>query len=146
MNNSKDNYDNVQKSTFKADKLTQAEAEMYYDFVNSSNPGHFSTEDLAECSKDISKYFDPTVPFDNMAYLTDQIVDDRILKNHQDWVDETKPWAGTATVIAPEEFSAGDYINFVGLRRPHGVKQEDPWQVTEVDESQLEGNNKRFVF
>jgi len=59
---------------------------MYYDLLNSSNPGHFSTDDLAECSKDIRKYIDPTVPFDNMAYLTDQIVDDHILKNHQDWV------------------------------------------------------------
>jgi hypothetical protein len=135
------NFDNVKPAT-KSDRLRQAELEMYHDLLNST-PGHFNTEQIMECSKDTIQYFNPTVPFDNMAYLTDLIVDDRIRKNHADWVEETKPWAGTATILAPEEFSAGDYVHFVGLRRPHGVQQDNPWQITEVDESQLE--NKRYV-
>ena len=145
MNSRIDNYDNSRKSNFKADRLAQAETEMYYDTLNTVNPGHFNSETLYECSKELSNYFKPSEPFDNTAYLTDQIVDDRIKKNHEEWVTEVTPWAGTASIVGQTDFSAGDYINFVGLRRPRGVQQDDPWQITEVDEEQLAENNKRFV-
>lgn len=143
--NTKDNYDNSKKmENFKADRLAQAEAEMYYDLVNTINPGHFNTETIDECSKEISSYYKPSEPFDNTAYLTDLIVDDRIKSNHLDWVSEVTPWAGTASIVGAAEFSAGDYINFQGLRRPRGVQQIDPWQITEVDEDQL-ADNKPFI-
>jgi hypothetical protein len=138
------NYDNANRSHFKADKLALAEAEMYYDILNTINPGHFNSETIYECSKEISDYYKPSEPFDNTAYITDMIVDDRIRQNHNDWVSEVTPWAGTATIIGATEFSAGDYLNFQGLRRPRGVKQEDPWQITEIDEEQL-ADNKPFV-
>jgi len=144
MNSNSNNYDNAKKSQFKADRLAQAESEMYYDLINTINPGHFNSESIYECSKEISSYYKPSEPFDNTAYLTDLIVDDRIKKNHSDWVTEVTPWAGTASIIGASEFSAGDYINFQGLRRPRGVQQIDPWQVTEIDEEQLM-DNKPFV-
>lgn len=138
------NYDNARKSNFKTDKLAQAELEMYYDTNTTINPGHFNSEAIYECSKEISNYYKPFEPFDNTAYLMDMIVDDRIKKNHDEWVTEVTPWAGTATIVGADEFSAGNYINFQGLRRPRGVQQIDPWQVTEIDEEQL-AENKPFV-
>lgn len=140
----RDNYDNARKSNFKNDRLAQAELEMYYDMLNTVNPGHFNSESIYECSKEISNYYKPSEPFDNTAYLTDMIVDERIKKNHDDWVTEVTPWAGTASIVGANEFSAGDYLNFQGLRRPRGVAQIDPWQITEVDEQQL-ADNKPFV-
>lgn len=141
MNN---NFDNSVKSQFKVDKLVQAEMEMYYDSLNTINPGHFNSESIYECSKEISNYFKPFEPFDNTAYLTDLIIDDRIKKNHNEWISEVTPWAGTASIVGATEFSAGDYLNFQGLRRPRGVQQIDPWQITEVDEDQL-ADNKPFM-
>ena len=145
MNSNSENYDVAKKSHFKSDRLAQAESEMYYDSINTVNPGHFDIETINECSKDISNYYKPSEPFDNTAYLTDLIVDDRIRKNHDEWVNEVTPWAGTASIVGASEFSAGDYISFVGLRRPRGVQQDDQWQITEVDEEQLAENNKRFM-
>lgn len=144
MDGRNNNFDNAKKSQFKVDRLAQAESEMYYDMLNTVNPGHFDTETMSECYKDISNYYKPSEPFDNTAYLTDLIVDERIKKNHSDWVTEVTPWAGTASIVGASEFSAGDYLNFQGLRRPRGVQQVDPWQVTEVDEEQL-ADNKPFV-
>lgn len=144
MDTRNNNFDNARKSQFKVDRLLQAENELYYDMINTSNPGHFNSESMYECSKDISNYFKPSEPFDNTAYLTDLIVDDRIRKNHNEWVTEVTPWAGTASIVGAAEFSAGDYLNFQGLRRPRGVQQIDPWQITEVDEEQL-ADNRPFV-
>jgi hypothetical protein len=144
QNMNHDNFDS-KKSAFKANRLADAELEMYYDIVTSVNPGHFDSENLGDCTKELMQYYKKDAPFDNNAYLTDQILDDRIRKNHSQWVDEVTPWAGTASIVGASEFNAGDYIDFRGLRRPRGVAQIDPWQITEVDESQLEGN-KPFTF
>ena len=144
MDSRGNNYDNARKSNFKTDKLAQAELEMYYDSNNTINPGHFNSESIYECSKEISNYYKPSEPFDNTAYLMDMVVDERIKKNHSEWVTEVTPWAGTATIVGSDEFSAGDYINFQGLRRPRGVQQIDPWQITEIDEEQL-ADNKPFM-
>lgn len=138
-----DNFD-VQKSAFKADKLKAAETEMYYDSSVSINPGHFNTETLGDNTKETMSYYRRSEPFDNNAYITDSVIDEKIIKNHMDWVNEVSPWAGTASIIGRGDFSAGDYINFQGLRRPRGVPQVDPWQVTEIDEEQL-ADNKPFV-
>lgn len=144
MDNRDNNFDNARRSQFKVDRLAQAESEMYYDSMNTINPGHFNSETMYECSKELSNYYKPSEPFDNTAYLTDLIVDDRIRKNHSEWVTEVTPWAGTASIVGATEFNAGDYLNFQGLRRPRGVQQVDPWQITEVDEEQLL-DNKPFV-
>jgi hypothetical protein len=138
------NYDNYKKSQFKAEQLEQAEKEMYYDIYTTANPGHFNTETLCENSKEVQSYHKTFEPFDHASFLTDQVVDERIKKNHFSWVDEVTPWAGTASVVGLGEFSAGDYLNYQGLRRPRGVKQIDPWQITEVDENDLK-DNKPFT-
>lgn len=144
MENRTDNFDNAKKSQLKIDRLAQAELEMYYDQTNSMNPGHFDTEHMTNSNDDTMQYHKKTEPFDHNSYLTDMIVDEHIRKNHMKWVEEVKPWAGTASMIAPNEFSAGDYISFQGLRRPRGVQQINPYQITEIDEEQLE-DNKPFM-
>ena len=139
-----DNFDNSKKAQFKADRLTEAENEMYYDYRYSINPGHFDTESSEDCSKSVQQYHKKSEPFDHNSYLTDQIVDERIQKNHMDWVNEVTPWAGTASIVGRSEFSASDYMNFQGLRRPRGVEQINPYQITELDEEQLL-ENKPFT-
>lgn len=140
MENNVDNFDNAKKSQIKIDRLAQAELEMYYDQTYSVNPGHFNTEHMVNNNEATVSYHKKAEPFDHNSYLTDMIVDENIRKNHMKWVEEVKPWAGTASIIAPNEFSAGDYISFQGLRRPRGVQQIDPYQITEIDEEQLEEN------
>lgn len=140
----RDNHDTYQKALFKVSRLVQAENEMYMDMASSINPGHFSTENLGDCSHETLSYHQRYIPFDNNEYIIDQVVDDRILKNHREWVNEVTPWSGTATIIGADEFNPGDYLNFQGLRRPRGVTQVDPWQVTEVTETDL-SDNKPFI-
>jgi hypothetical protein len=142
-NNAYDNYD-AKRSAFKADRLRKAELELYYDAEISTNPGHFNTETLGDHTKETMQYYRRAEPFDNNAYITDSVVDDKIRQNHAEWVNEVSPWAGTASIIGQTEFSAGDYISFQGLRRPRAVPQVDPWQITEIDEEQL-ADNKPFL-
>jgi hypothetical protein len=142
---SNNNHDN-RRNNFQVDKLKQAERDMYPDNMYTATPGHFDPESMVECGKDLMQYYNPVCPFDNNRYLVDQVVDARILKNHEEWVQEITPWAGTAFNIGSSEFNPGDYINFVGLRRPRGVHQdENMFQITEVDESNLSGNQP-FTF
>jgi hypothetical protein len=139
-----DNYDNYKKSLYKASRLAEAENEMYMDMAYSVNPGHFDTENLGDCTKETMHYHKNPEPFDNNSYIVDQVVDDRILKNHMEWVNEVTPYAGTASMIGADEFNPGDYLDWRGLRRPRGVEQIDPWQVTEVTETDL-SDNKPFM-
>jgi hypothetical protein len=138
-----DNIDNG-KLLSKEAKIASAEAEMYTDLYYSLAPGHFNTEDMGDCTKEALNYYKKTEPFDNNAYILDQIVDERILQNHKEWVEEVTPWAGTASMVGASDFNAGDYISFQGLRRPRGVAQVNPWQITEVTEYDL-ADNKPFV-
>lgn len=128
----------------KEDRITLAELEMYSDIYYSNNPGHFNTEDLGDCTKEALNYYKKTEAFDNNAYILDQIVDERIIKNHQEWVQEVTPWAGTASMAGSIDFNPGDYINFQGLRRPRGVQQVNPWQITEITADDL-SENKPFI-
>ena len=138
------NYDNYKKTGFKADRIEQAEREMYHDLFYTTNPGHTNTEAFGDLSAETQSYHKPAEPFDHNSYLLDQVVDDRIKKNHFAWVDEVTPWAATASIVNLGEFSAGDYIHYQGLRRPRGVTQDNPWQITEVDEYDLK-DNKPFT-
>lgn len=139
------NYDNLKKSAFRANQLVNAEHEMWADQNMSLWPGHYNTENAGDCTKELVQYHARPQPFDNVSYITDQIVNDRIRKNHMEWVDEIKPWAGTASNAGNIDFNPGNYINFQGLRRPRGVEQIDPWQVTELDEDDL-SENRKFIF
>lgn len=139
-----DNFDNVRKANFKIDMLKRAEEEMYYDNIYSNNPGHFNTESMNDTTNEAMGYHKTTEPFDHCKYLDNLVIDEHTRKNHNEWVDEVSPWAGTASVVGLGEFNAGDYLNFQGLRRPRGVQQIDPWQITEVDENQLM-DNKPFT-
>lgn len=80
------------------------------------------------------------------SYITDQVADPKVRENHKKWVNEIKPWAGTATRTNDDMREAMEAsVHFVGLRRPQAVKQYNPHQVTEVDESTFTGN-KKFNF
>jgi hypothetical protein len=80
------------------------------------------------------------------SYITDQVADPKVRENHKKWVNEIKPWAGTAARTNDDMSEAMEAsVHFVGLRRPQAVKQYNPHQVTEVDESTFTGN-KKFNF
>lgn len=138
------NHDNIKKSQFRISQIRQAENEMWFDQAMSLWPGHFDSEVMGDCTKEVIQYHTKPQPFDNVSYITDQIVNDRIRQNHSEWVEEVKPWAGTASGAGNVDFAPGNYIHFQGLRRPRGVQQIDPWQVTELDEYDLE-ENRPFV-
>jgi hypothetical protein len=83
-----------------------------------------------------------TAPYSE--YLSGAVADARMVSNQKAWAKQTRPYSGVSMTV--DTLNPGDYINFVGLRRPRGVKQSaTAWQRTEVDEGDLAGN-KHFLF
>jgi hypothetical protein len=80
---------------------------------------------------------------DYSAYITDQVVDTKIKDSHKKWTDEIKPWSGTATKTPDNLDEALEAsVHFHGLRRPKPIKQYNPHQLTELDETSLSGNQR----
>lgn len=76
------------------------------------------------------------------SYVTNLIVDPRTASNHKKWVDEMKPWSGTATTVDDLEEAMEATTNFVGLRRPQPIVQYNPLQLTEQDSFTFISNPK----
>ena len=74
------------------------------------------------------------------SYVTNLIVDPRTQDNHSKWVDEMKPWSGTARKV--DTLEVENYVDFRGLRRPQAVVQHNPMMLTEVDSHDLSKHNK----
>lgn len=81
---------------------------------------------------------------DYNSYVESLVADDRLRDNHRKWVSEMLPWSGVAKKV--DTLDIGDYVNFVGLRRPQAVVQDAAALLkTEVSASDLI-NNKPFRF
>ncbi len=80
---------------------------------------------------------------DYSSYITDQVVDSKIRDSHKKWTSEIQPWSGTATKTPDNLDEALEAsVHFHGLRRPKPIKQYNPHQLTELDESSLTGNQR----
>ena len=123
--------------------VAEAEREQWYGATSSDNSGQFNTELTQEPASDTVQYHTASPAIDYGAFVTDLVVDPRTRDNHQRWVEEMKPWSGTA--MAVDDLDMENYVDFQGLRRPQAVVQYNPLQLTEIDTFDL-AKNKKFNF
>ena len=121
----------------------ERERSAWYDSVQQANVEGFNPERVHDMGTDTMQYHASVPAIDYDSYVTDQIIDKRMLENHRKWVSDLKPYTGTPTKI--DDLDPGNYIDFRGLRRPQAVAQYDPLFVTEIDTKSL-ANNKKFNF
>ncbi len=71
-------------------------------------------------------------------YLTGQVVDDRMAKNHAEWAK------GAFTSRVPrmvDDIQDEDYVAFTGFRRPQAtIVSDDAWQISQVGPEHLARN------
>ncbi len=77
---------------------------------------------------------DPLLNYD--TYMTDTVVK---------WVDGMKPFNGGHVAAKIDTLDVGDYVSFVGLRRPRPVAVNNPMQLQEVSPEDL-SNNRPFTW
>ena len=82
---------------------------------------------------------------DYTGYLTDLVTDPRTRETHKQWVEEMKPWSGTAITVDNMDEAMEASTSFLGLRRPQAAPQYNPYFVTELDPSTFK-NNPKFIF
>lgn len=109
-------------------QLARAEQEQWFsaESAHETFDAHGGPTELPGGAEDCGGYSD---------YVTDIVTDPRTRENHQKWVDEMRPWAGTAKTV--DNFDVEPYLDFRGLRRPEAVVQHNPQQLTEVDSRDL---------
>ncbi len=127
----------------KPEQIAEAEREQWFAAADRSTSGHFNTELTTDMAKDTFQAHETTPSIDYGSYITDLVVDPRTRDNHQRWVEEMKPWSGTAMKV--DDLDMENYVDFVGLRRPQAVVQYNPLQLTEIDTYDL-AKNKKFNF
>lgn len=123
--------------------VAEAEREQWYAALDSDRAGSFNTELAQDATADTMQYHSPSPAIDYGSYITDLIVDPRTRDNHRRWVEEMKPWSGTAMKV--DDLDMENYVDFTGLRRPQAVVQYNPLQLTEIDTYDL-AKNKKFNF
>jgi hypothetical protein len=101
---------------------------------------HFNTEVAHDAASDSMQYHQPGPAIDYGEYVTDLVTDPRTRDNHRRWVEEMKPWSGTAMKV--DTLDMENYVDFIGLRRPQAVVQYNPLQLTEIDTYDLAVNPK----
>jgi hypothetical protein len=115
-----------------------AEAEREQWFAANGGREGFNPEPSDDPGADMMQYHAAAPDIDYNTYVTDLIADPRLRENQRRWVEEMKPWAGTAMTV--DNLDLEPYVDFTGLRRPQAVVQFNPLQLTEVDASDLSVN------
>jgi len=82
---------------------------------------------------------------DYNTYIADLVVDPRTRDNHHRWVEEMRPWSGTAAMVDDMDEAMEATTHFTGLRRPQPIAIHNPLQLTERDTSTFI-SNARFNF
>ena len=129
-------------ASMKPEMIAEAEREQWYAAAGTDQAGHFNTELVQDPAKETFQYHTPNQAIDYGSYITDLIVDPRTKDNHERWVEEMKPWSGTAMAVDDLEEAQEATVDFIGLRRPQAVVQYNPLQLTERDTYTLSGNAK----
>jgi len=118
--------------------VAEAERMQWFTATSADNSGSFNTELAAEPTTDVMQYHSAAPAIDYNSFVTDLVVDPRTKDNHRRWVEEMKPWSGTAMKV--DDLEMANYVDFQGLRRPQAVVQYNPLQLTEIDTFDLSVN------
>jgi hypothetical protein len=129
----------------KPDRIAEAEREAWYAAAEAeadATGGYFDAEGATTPSAETFQGSAPRASMDYQGYITDLIVDPRTRENHSQWVEEMKPWSGTAMTVDNLDEAMEATTDFIGLRRPQMVAQFNPLQLTERDTYTFASNNK----
>lgn len=131
-----------QQGDLRPEQIAEAEREQWLAATDADHTGSFNPELSQDMQTDTMQYHTAQPNIDYSGYITDLVADPRTRENHQRWAEEMKPWSGTAMTVdnMDEAMEAG--VDFVGLRRPQGVQQNNPHQLTERDSNTFAGNAK----
>jgi hypothetical protein len=127
----------------KPEDIAEVERDKWYAGLDACGTGQFNTEAVHDASADTMQYHCASPAIDYGSFITDLVSDPRTRDNHRRWVEEMKPWSGTAMKV--DDLDVEPTIDFIGLRRPQAVVQYNPLQLTEIDTYDL-ASNKRFDF
>lgn len=124
----------------KPEDIAEAERAQWYAAADAATTGNFNSELAHDAAKETFQAHEPQPGIDYASYITDLVVDPRTKDNHRRWVEEMKPWSGTAMKV--DTLDMETYVDFIGLRRPQAVVQYNPLQLTEIDTYDLAVNPK----
>jgi hypothetical protein len=124
------------------EQIAEAEREQWFSDTGMGHSEGFNPEHAQDTQTDTMRYHSTQPGIDYSGYITDLVVDPRTRDNHRRWVEEMKPWSGTAMMVdnMDEAMEAGTH--FTGLRRPQAVVQHNPLQLTERDTGTFSSNSK----
>jgi hypothetical protein len=115
------------------EQISEAEREQWYSASDADNSGTFNTELTQDAQTDTMQYHSSEPAIDYNSQIVDLVVDPRTRENHNRWVEEMKPWSGTAMTVDDMDEAMEATVDFIGLQRPLGCAQYNPFQVTERD-------------
>ena len=129
----------------KPEDIAEAERESWYRATSADNSGTFNTELMQDAHSDTMQYHTANPEIDYSEHITNLVVDRRTKDNHKKWVEEMKPWSGTAMTVDNMDEALEASVHFQGLRRPQAVAQFNQLQVTEND-AYTYASNPKFNF
>ena len=127
----------------KPEDIAEAERAQWYTALGADHTETFNPEMMHDIQADSMQYHTTSPALDYDTYVTDLVIDPRTRDNHRKWVEEMKPWSGTAMKV--DDLDMENYVEFTGLRRPQAVVQHNPHQLTEIDSDDL-AKNAKFNF
>jgi hypothetical protein len=122
------------------EKIAAAEQELW--MANRLSAGQVSLDNLNYAGLD---NLNTNTNIDYESYLDNMVIDERLTKNHSNWVNEMLPWSGTAQTVDNIDEALTNSLPFVGFSRPQAIAQ-DPSALfqTEIGAADLIGNYNPF--
>lgn len=132
-------------ATVTPDQLATAEQMSWFEAKDRDGSGPYNTELAYDSHSDVMQYHDASPSLDYNAHITDLVTDPRVVANHNNWVEEMKPWSGAVKKVDDLNEAMEASLDFQGLRRPQAIVQYNPTQLTEIGPDIL-APNKKFNF
>ena len=129
-------------ANLRPEDVAEAEREQWFAANDENNTGGYNTELAQDAQADAMQYHTAQPAIDYSGHITDLVIDPRTRENHQRWVEEMRPWSGTAMIVDDMDEALEASAHFTGLRRPQSVVQHNPLQLTERDSSTFASNPK----
>ena len=140
---SKFKLDQRQGARIRVEDLAEAERAVWNAAHDGDGTATYDPVAGSSAAGDSIQYHSKGPAIDYDGYIAELIMDDRTRENHAKWVQEMRPWSGAIHNV--DTFSAGDYLDWRGLRRPAPVTQVSNLFVTEVGPDDL-ASNRKFNF
>ena len=131
-----------QPEELRPEQIAEAEREQWLAATEADHTGSYDPELSQDMQSDTMQYHTAQPSIDYSGYITDLVADPRTRENHQRWAEEMKPWSGTAMTVDNMDEAMEASTDFIGLRRPQSIGQNNPLQLTERDGNTFSSNAK----